>query len=105
MVRPVLSPEQRQGALAELERVIARLNRALANQFAAIDRLAEGSQPATRMLGLLHTTEERRLPHCPCRGSDRRDDSLASSGGEIPRCADNGAGDRTSSPSGSTPHA
>jgi hypothetical protein len=58
MVLPVLSPEQRQGALVELERVIARLNRARANQLAAIHRLAAVHQPAARMLGLLHATEK-----------------------------------------------
>ncbi len=58
MVWPALSPEQRQGALAELERVIARLNRARVNQLAAINRLAADCQPATRMLGLLHATEK-----------------------------------------------
>ena len=58
MVPPVLSPEQRQGALVELERVIARLNRARANQLAAINRLVAVRQPATRILGLLHATEK-----------------------------------------------
>jgi len=53
-----LSLEQRQGALAELERVIARLNRARTHQLAAINRLSAGRQPATRMLGLLRMTEE-----------------------------------------------
>jgi hypothetical protein len=53
-----LSLEQRQGALAELERVIARLNRARTHQLAAINRLSAGRQPTTRMLGLLRTTEE-----------------------------------------------
>jgi hypothetical protein len=45
-----LSLEQRQGALAELERVIARLNRARTHQLAAINRLSAGRQPTTRML-------------------------------------------------------
>jgi hypothetical protein len=58
MVWPALSPMQRQGALVELERVIVWLIRARANQLAAINRLTAVRQPTTRMLGLLHATEE-----------------------------------------------
>ncbi len=53
-----LSLEQWQGALAELERVIARLNRARTHQLAAINHLSALRQPTTRMLGLLRATEE-----------------------------------------------
>lgn len=58
MVRPALPPKQQQAALAELERVIARLKRTRASQLAAINRLAQGQEPATRLLALLHATEQ-----------------------------------------------